>query len=78
MLSLSILIFGLATGAIYFSHSVTSLYILRFIAGIGGGGEYGVGMTILAENFSKKNWVELLRLLPLRDKLARCVQQFCQ
>lgn len=54
MLSLSILIFGLATGAIYFSHSVTSLYILRFIAGIGGGGEYGVGMTILAENFSKK------------------------
>lgn len=55
MLSLSILIFGLATGAIYFSHSITSLYILRFIAGIGGGGEYGVGMTILAENFSKKN-----------------------
>ena len=54
ILSLSILIFGLATGAIYFSHSVTSLYILRFIAGIGGGGEYGVGMTILAENFSKK------------------------
>lgn len=54
MLSLSILIFGLATGAIYFSYSVTSLYILRFIAGIGGGGEYGVGMTILAENFSKK------------------------
>ncbi len=54
MLSLSILIFGLATGAIYFSHSVTSLYILRFIAGIGGGGEYGVGMTILADNFSKK------------------------
>ena len=54
MLSLSILIFGLATGAIYFSHSVTSLYILRFIAGIGGDGEYGVGMTILAENFSKK------------------------
>ncbi len=54
MLSLSILIFGLATGAIYFSHSITSLYILRFIAGIGGGGEYGVGMTILAENFSKK------------------------
>ncbi|USI65727.1 MFS transporter [Lactococcus petauri] len=54
MLSLSILIFGLATGAIYFPHSVTSLYILRFIAGIGGGGEYGVGMTILAENFSKK------------------------
>ncbi|EKF51192.1 MFS transporter [Lactococcus garvieae] len=54
MLSLSILIFGLATGAIYFSHSITSLYLLRFIAGIGGGGEYGVGMTILAENFSKK------------------------
>lgn len=53
MLSLSILIFGLATGAIYFAHDVTALYILRFIAGIGGGGEYGVGMTILAENFSK-------------------------
>lgn len=54
MLSLSILVFGLATGAIFFAHDVTALYVLRFIAGIGGGGEYGVGMTILAENFSKK------------------------
>lgn len=54
MLSLSILVFGFATGAIYFAHDTAILYILRFIAGIGGGGEYGVGMTLLAESFSKK------------------------
>lgn len=49
----TIFIFAIATGAMYFAHNLTSIYICRFLAGIGGGGEYGIGMTVLAESFSK-------------------------
>ncbi len=49
----TIFIFAIATGAMYFAHDLTSIYICRFLAGIGGGGEYGIGMTVLAESFSK-------------------------
>lgn len=54
-LTYSILIFAFATGAMYFAHNLETIYALRFIAGIGGGGEYGIGMTVLAESFNKKN-----------------------
>lgn len=30
------------------------IYILRFIAGIGAGGEYGVGIALIADSFSRK------------------------
>lgn len=47
----TIFIFAIATGLTFFAHNITSLYILRFIAGIGAGGEYGVGIALIAENF---------------------------
>lgn len=50
--SYTIFIFAFATAAMYFAHDLTSIYILRFLAGIGAGGEYGVGMAMIAENFS--------------------------
>ncbi len=31
------------------------VYICRFIAGIGAGGEYGVGITLIADNFPRKD-----------------------
>ena len=46
--------FAFATAAMFFAHSLTAIYICRFIAGIGAGGEYGIGMTVLAESFSKE------------------------
>ncbi|WP_125710356.1 MFS transporter [Companilactobacillus zhongbaensis] len=49
----TIFIFAVATGAMYFANNLTTVYICRFLAGIGGGGEYGIGMTVLAESFSK-------------------------
>lgn len=49
--SYTIFIFAFATAAMYFAHDLTSIYILRFLAGIGAGGEYGVGMAMIAENF---------------------------
>lgn len=49
--SYTIFIFALATGAMYFAHSLPMIYLMRFLAGIGAGGEYGVGIALLAENF---------------------------
>lgn len=49
--SYTIFIFALATGSMFFAHSLPMIYLMRFLAGIGAGGEYGVGIALLAENF---------------------------
>lgn len=49
--SYTIFIFAIATGLTYFAHDINMLYALRFLAGIGAGGEYGVGIALIAENF---------------------------
>ena len=48
VLKITILIFSVATGMIFFTENLTYLYIMRFIAGIGVGGEYGVAISIMA------------------------------
>lgn len=45
---ITVLIFSIATGLIYFTDSLYMLYLLRFISGIGVGGEYGVAISIMA------------------------------
>ncbi|MFK3588102.1 MFS transporter [Lactobacillus sp. 23-2] len=49
--SYTIFLFAIATGLTYFAHNITALYALRLLAGIGAGGEYGVGIALIAENF---------------------------
>ncbi|MBZ6527821.1 MFS transporter [Aerococcaceae bacterium DSM 111021] len=44
----TILIFSIATGLIFFTDNIYYLYVMRFIAGIGVGGEYGVAISIMA------------------------------
>lgn len=44
----TVIIFSIATGLIFFTESVGYLYLMRFIAGIGVGGEYGVAISIMA------------------------------
>lgn len=51
----TIFIFAFATAAMFFAKNIWVIYILRFIAGIGAGGEYGVGITLIAENFKKQH-----------------------
>ena len=48
VLKLTIIIFSVATGFIFFTENITYLYLMRFIAGIGVGGEYGVAISIMA------------------------------
>lgn len=49
--SYTIFVFAIATGALFFSHNIYEIYVLRFIAGIGSGGEFGAGVSLIAENF---------------------------
>jgi MFS family permease len=52
--SLTIFIFAIATALMGFANNITMVYILRFIAGIGAGGEFGIGMALVAEAFPKE------------------------
>lgn len=48
ILKITIFIYSLATGLIFFTNNIYFLYFLRFIAGIGVGGEYGVAISVMA------------------------------
>ena len=50
-LSLTIIIFSIFTGACAFADNAVHLDILRFLAGLGLGGEYGIGMTLVSETW---------------------------
>lgn len=47
----TIFIFAFATAAMFFAHTLPMIYTMRFLAGIGAGGEYGVGIALIVENF---------------------------
>lgn len=45
----TLLLFSLATAAMFFANNLPTVYILRFLAGIGTGGEYGIAISLLAK-----------------------------
>ena len=49
--SLTIIIFSIFTGACAFADNAVHLDILRFLAGLGLGGEYGIGMPLVSETW---------------------------
>lgn len=66
----TIFIFAFATAAMYFAKDITTIYILRFIAGIGAGGEYGVGITLIADSFPKKEVGRLTSLAAIGGQMG--------
>jgi len=50
----TILIFSLFTGLCTLSPNLMTLEIFRFLAGLGLGGEFGIGMTLVSEAWPKK------------------------
>ncbi|MGG3574565.1 MFS transporter [Bacillus gobiensis] len=50
----TILIFSLFTGLCALSQNVETLMVFRFLAGLGLGGEFGIGMTLVCEAWPKK------------------------
>ncbi len=53
VLAATILLFSVATALIYFSTDYWQLLVLRFLVGMGVGGEFGIGMAIVTETWSK-------------------------
>ena len=51
--AITVAIFSIATGLTACSTSITAIYVLRFLVGVGGGGEYGVIMSIIADSFAE-------------------------
>ncbi|GKV70051.1 MFS transporter [Sporosarcina sp. NCCP-2716] len=49
----SILLFALGTALTGLATNVEQIYLYRFIAGLGAGGEYGIGMALVAEAWPK-------------------------
>ena len=54
ILTYTIFIFAFATTGIMFVQNFTALAILRFLVGVGTGGEYGSGVAMICESFKKK------------------------
>ncbi len=54
---LTILVYSVFTGLAYFSQSVWQLALFRFLTGLGGGGEWAAGASLLAEVFPKRSRV---------------------
>ncbi|WP_042355592.1 MFS transporter [Bacillus rubiinfantis] len=50
----TILLFAIGTALTGMATSIEQVYIYRFIAGLGAGGEYGIGMTLVAEAWPRK------------------------
>ena len=50
----TILLFAVGTALTGLASNIEQVYLFRFIAGIGAGGEYGIGMALVAEAWPKK------------------------
>lgn len=54
MLTYSVVFFAVFTGLTAIADSFTEIAVFRFLAGIGIGGEFGIGMTLAAESWPAK------------------------
>ncbi|WP_265458001.1 MFS transporter [Enterococcus sp. HY326] len=52
--SYTVILFSIASLLMFFASNIYLVYLFRFIAGIGAGGEYGACMSLISESFSKK------------------------
>jgi MFS family permease len=50
----TIILFAIGTALTGLATNIEQVYLFRFIAGIGAGGEYGIGMALVAEAWPKK------------------------
>lgn len=54
MFVITVALFSVACGATAFATSLPLVYLFRFLVGVGGGGEYGVIMAMVADTFDEK------------------------
>ena len=66
MLTLTVFIYSICTGANFFSHSVTDFAIFRFLTGVGVGGVFGLAVALIAEtvpNGARAGALAMLQIL---------------
>ncbi|MDF7627329.1 MFS transporter [Lactobacillaceae bacterium L1_55_11] len=61
----TLVIVALATAGMYFAHDIVTIYVLRFIVGMGTGAEYGAGVTMVAEAFAGHKIGRLMSLVQI-------------
>lgn len=67
----TVFIFAFATAAMYFADNIQLVYLFRFIAGIGAGGEYGVGITLIAESFAHHKIGKMTSIAAVGGQIGR-------
>lgn len=72
-LSFSILTYALFTGFSGLSHSWQELSVYRFLAGLGIGGEWALGVSLLAESVKKENRIMSSAVLATGFPLGYCL-----
>lgn len=75
--SYTIFIFAFATAAMYWAQDITTIYVLRFLAGIGAGGEYGVGITLIAENFDRDHIGTMTSVAAIGGQIGAILAAVC-
>ena len=75
--SYTIFIFAFATAELYWAQDITTIYILRFLAGIGAGGEYGVGITLIAENFDRDHIGTMTSVAAIGGQIGAILAAVC-
>ncbi|GAO99377.1 MFS transporter [Fructobacillus ficulneus] len=59
----TLFIVAFATVGMFFANNIETVYLFRFIVGIGIGAEYGTGVALVAESFSGKEMGRLMALI---------------
>lgn len=75
--SLSILIFAIFTGLTAAAANLFWLDVTRFIAGIGLGGEFGIGMTLVSESWPRKYRSRATSIVALGFQLGMIIALLC-
>jgi len=71
--SYTVITFSIASLLMYFASNIYLVYVFRFIAGIGAGGEYGACMSLVSETFSKKNLARATSVVAIGGQVGAIV-----
>ncbi len=71
--SYTVITFSIASLLMFFASNIYLIYLFRFIAGVGAGGEYGACMSLVSETFSKKNLARATSVVAIGGQVGAIV-----
>lgn len=69
----TIFIFAFATAAMFFATNIYWICLFRFLAGIGAGGEYGIGIALVAEAFPPQKVGKMSSIIGVSGQIGAIV-----